>query len=220
MMRWANEIIIPLLVSLTLVLLGAWGIRTPHLAGRTLGWIGLGFGLLLLITNLVFFRDPARQSLASQDVITSPADGKVFAVEEIDETRYFQGRARRVGIFMNIGNVHIQRLPSDGTLVWTKHVPGIFRPAFDRRAAFDNEQRWYAFAGEGKKFAVVQIAGLIARRTRCWIQEGQAYRRGDKLGMIMYGSEVDLYLPLSTRIKVGVGDVVHSGETEIGSWQP
>ncbi|NTV53171.1 MAG: hypothetical protein HGA76_09210 [Candidatus Firestonebacteria bacterium] len=119
---------------------------------------------------------------------------------------------------MNVANVHVQRMPARARLLRTDYQPGKFLPAFISRAGFENEQRWYAFDRGGQKFAVVQIAGLLARRIHCWIKPDMTYERGDRFGMISLGSEVDVYLPLSARIAVKPGDVVRAGETVLGEW--
>lgn len=165
-----------------------------------------------------FFRDPERRSAAGSESILSPADGRVVAVEVCEEQRHFRGQARRVAIFMHLGNVHVQRTPSAGQLLWTHHRPGRWLPAWSARAARENEQHWYAFRGAEGDFAVVQIAGLLARRTRCWLRSGQVYPRGARLGLIALGSEVDVYLPLSATVAAKVGDRVRAGKTVIGSW--
>jgi len=218
-MRWANEIFFPLLISLVIAGLGWWGIRSSQPLLRSLAWMALGIGVLLTVTSLFFFRDPDRHSAAGPEVILSPADGRVVAVEEIQENRFINGPAKRVAIFMHVGNVHVQRMPAPATLIWTKHYPGKFLPAYEKRAAVENEQQFYAFDHEGRKFAVVQIAGLIARRVRCWIEPGKFYGRGEKIGMIMYGSEVDVYLPPAVSLSVKPGDIVTAGLTQLGSWQ-
>jgi phosphatidylserine decarboxylase len=202
----------------TLGLLAACGI------GLWMWWRPAALALWILAAVLVgvtvfFFRDPDRTSTESPERILAPADGRVVAVEVCEEPRHLLGQARRIAIFMHVGNVHVQRTPSRGQLVWTRHQPGRWLPAWSVRAARENEQRWYAFRGEQGDFTVVQVAGLLARRTRCWLQAGQVYPRGARLGLIALGSEVDVYLPLSVAVSVQVGDRVRAGETVIGSWK-
>lgn len=191
--------------------------------GAPLAWRPTAGAAMALAAGLgslaaIFFRDPERHSPEGPDRVVSPADGRVVAVEVCEERRHLQGQARRIAIFMHVGNVHVQRTPSAGRLLWTQHHPGRWLPAFSARAARENEQRWYAFHGPRGDFAVVQIAGLLARRTRCWLQAGQTYPRGARLGLIALGSEVDVYLPLSATVNVAAGDRVKAGETVIGSW--
>lgn len=195
-----------------LFLLGPAGRRFVHpLFGIAGAWI-----LLLLI----FFRDPERLSSADASVLLAPADGRILAVEMVPENQNLGGPARRIATFMHVGNVHVQRLPADGTLLWVKHVPGKFYPVLDKRASARNEQRWYAFESPRGKFTVVQIAGILARRTIAWIQPERAYSRGERMGMIAFGSEVDVYLPLSVEVLVKPGEVVRAGKTPLGRWKP
>lgn len=187
---------------------------------KAAGWVMLAAGFGFSLLGLVFFRDPERSSNALPGQILSPADGRIMAVEEVREASYFNGPARRIAIFMHLANVHVQRLPSGGRLVWSRWQPGKFLPAFRPDAARSNEQRWYAFAEGGRKFAVVQIAGLLARRTISWLQDGQTCARGQRLGMIAFGSEVDVYLPLEVKVTVAKNQRVRAGRTVIGQWAP
>lgn len=183
----------------------------------SLGIAALCGGLVLFV--LYFFRDPERHSQTGPEVILSPADGLVVQVEAVEESRHLQAPAQRVAIFMHVGNVHVQRVPSEARVEWIQHQPGRFRPALDPRAAGDNEQRWYAFTGPRGKYVLVQIAGLLARRTICWLTAGQACARGERLGMIALGSEVDLHLPRNVEIQVRKGMRVKAGESVIGVWR-
>ena len=178
---------------------------------------GVCGGLTLVV--IYFFRDPERQSQTGPEVILAPADGWVMRVEAKEESRHLHAPAQRIAIFMHMGNVHVQRVPSEARVEWIKHQPGRFRPALDRRAARDNEQRWYAFTGPRGKYVLVQIAGLLARRTISWLAAGQDCARGERLGMIALGSEVDLYLPRSAEVRVRTGMRVKAGETVIGVWR-
>jgi phosphatidylserine decarboxylase len=219
--RWAAEMATPLAVTLAVLAAGAllscgWLTKNSWVRGAGLVLAVFSFSLALLF--LIFFRDPERISLAPENRILSPADGRVMVVEVLAENRVIGGQAQRVAIFMNVANVHVQRVPSRARLLWTDYKPGKFLPAFVSRAGFENEQRWYAFDHAGRKYAVVQIAGLLARRIHCWIQPEATYERGTRLGMISLGSEVDVYLPLSAQVAVKPGDVVHAGETVLGEW--
>ncbi len=220
--RWASEMypLITIAISATLagiVLSFGWLTRNPWLRGTGLILAVFGFSLILLF--LVFFRDPERFSIADDTKWVSPADGRVMVVDTLDEKRVIKGQAQRVAIFMHVGNVHVQRVPTSARLLWTTHFPGKFLPAFKAEAGFENEQQWYAFEQDGKTFAVVQIAGLLARRINCWIKPDKTYNRGDKMGMISFGSEVDLYLPKEVKVLVKPGDVVKAGESIVAEWK-
>jgi phosphatidylserine decarboxylase len=216
---WVKESLPFFTVCAALLLLG-WLLGGPAKSGvrLELGWGLFGLGLGLTVVGMVFFRDPERSSSEARGKIIAPADGRVAAVEEVVEANYFQGPAKRVAIFMHLGNVHVQRLPADARLVWTRHQAGKYRPAFLPEAAKENEQRWYAFDAGGRKFALVQIAGLVARRTVSWITPERVYARGERLGMILFGSEIDTYWPVQVKILVSPGDRVRAGETVIGEW--
>jgi phosphatidylserine decarboxylase len=176
--------------------------------------IALGCGILIL----VFFRDPERSSVTSPQTIVAPADGRIVACDFVDEPIFMHGPAQRIAIFMHLGNVHVQRIPSPGYLEWIQFVPGKFRVALDPRAHVDNQRQLFAFTSPYGPYLVVQITGAIARRTLTWIQPQQHYERGIRLGMIVLGSEVDLYLPLDVKLAVKPGQAVRAGETILGEW--
>ncbi|MBN1596314.1 phosphatidylserine decarboxylase [candidate division FCPU426 bacterium] len=188
-----------------------------HLA--LFGWMLVASGVFLTALVVYFCRDPERHSAAADDCLVAPADGLVVRVEEVMEDKHLRGRARRIAIFMHVGNVHVQRVPSSGILRWTEHRPGKFWPVLHPQAARENEQRWYAFENKGCNYVLVQIAGMLAKRTISWCTTDSFYRRGERLGMIALGSEVDLYLPTHASVAVKVGDKVVAGQTIIGRWQ-
>jgi phosphatidylserine decarboxylase len=217
---WATESWVMLAFAAVLIAAGPvlvhWGTRVPWM--RPAGWVWVIMGGLIALAALVFFRDPERTSTAWADRVLAPADGRIMAVETVTDPRFGSGPMQRVATFMHLGNVHVQRTPFAGRLARTEHRPGRFHPAFKAEAARENEQRWYTFATDRGQYAVVQIAGLLARRTIPWVRDGAACARGERLGMIAFGSEVDLYLPPTVRLTVRVGDRVRAGETEVGTW--
>lgn len=183
------------------------------------GFIITLFCILSVGIIIYFYRDPERQTVADSDIILAPADGMIVRIEQTTEEKHLKGPATLVAIFMHMGNVHVQRLPSDGTLLWEQHRPGKFRAILDPKAPLENEQRWYAFVNQDRNFTLVQIAGLLARRTISWLQPQQKYARGERLGMIALGSEIDLYLPPEVDITVQVGKKVKAGITPLGRWK-
>ncbi len=219
-MRWTQELYPGLSLAFLVFLLSgipAWFfLEAPAL--RLAAGLLAAAALAVMCLLLVFFRDPERSSPAAAEKILSPADGRVMTVARVLEHEYFRGPALRIAIFMHIGNVHVQRLPGAGKLLWTRWRPGKYLPAFRREAARENEQHWYAFENNGRRFAVVQIAGLLARRTISRVTVGREYARGERLGMIAFGSEVDLYLPPETIVQVKPGDRVRGGKTILGAW--
>lgn len=188
----------------------------------TLVFAVLSYDLLvwpcLLLTGFVlsFFRDPERVVPEAEDVMVSPADGKVIIVETVTDDTFTNGQAYKVSIFMNVFNVHVNRNPMAGTIEKIIYRPGKFYSADSERGALQNE---YCAAvlrtGSGKKIAYVQIAGLIARRIVCWLEPGDEVAKGRRFGLIRFGSRVDLYLPLESELLVGVGQKVRAGETPL-----
>ena len=177
----------------------------------------------LLLTGFVtyFFRDPARVLPEAQDAIVCPADGKVIVVTEVDDHRFLQARTQKISIFMNVFNVHVNRIPLTGTVERVTLSPGKFFSADQDRAVLHNEFcAMILTTPHQQRYAVVQIAGLIARRIVCRAEAGDRVLAGERFGMIRFGSRVDLYLPLTARIAVKVGDKVRAGETALGFLAP
>lgn len=166
---------------------------------------------------LYFFRDPTRTSTEAKDLMVSPADGKVIIIEKVFDERFLKEHVYKVCIFMNVFNVHVNRIPFGGEITDIHYEPGRFYSADSQRGGLLNEYCAVVLNnGNGCKMAVVQIAGLIARRIVCWAQPGDKFKRGDRFGLIRFGSRVDLYLPLQTQLEVKVGQKVRAGETILG----
>ena len=185
-----------------------------------LNW-GLMASLSFLATAflLYFFRNPERSIPADPADIVSPADGKIILVDEVPENDFLKRPARRVAIFMNVFDVHVNRAPVAGRVVDSRHRPGRFLAAFKEEAPRVNEQQavlWETTAG--LQVLTVQIAGLLARRIVPAIQEGDVLPKGAPFGMICFGSRVDLYLPRNCDIIVKMGDRVKAGASIIGRW--
>ena len=181
------------------------------------GWLG-GVGLLALVFFGYFFRDPERSIPADPAVVVAPADGKVVFVESVQEGRYLNAAARRVAIFMNVFDVHVNRAPLAGTVAAVEHRDGCFKAAWRQDACDLNEQLALVLEADGRRALVVQIAGLLARRIVSYVQPGQHLEKGERLGMICFGSRVDLYLPPEAEISVKVGDLVLAGRSIVAHW--
>jgi len=183
------------------------GLTTPSL-----------IGLLATFSICLFFRDPDRVIPVDQNAIVSPADGKVLFAGHEEKSPYVEGPCMKVSIFMSVFNVHINRVPHEGSVKNIIYNPGkFFNAAFDK-ASKDNEQNAVIVETvEGKNICFVQIAGLIARRIICNIQPGDEVKRGQRMGLICFGSRVDVYLPAETRLSVVKGNKVKGGTTVLGN---
>ena len=183
--------------------------------------LGLKFltflGIVLTLFIAFFFRNPKRKIPNLQNVILSPADGKVIFVGEAQEKRYVQDKTLKVSIFMSVLDVHINRSPVSGKVFKTVYNPGEFFVANAEKSSLLNEQNAIILLTEDRfKILVVQIAGLVARRIVCYAKAGALLKRGEIFGLIRFGSRVDLYLPLSVKPVVRVDQKVKGGESIIG----
>lgn len=174
-------------------------------------------GLAATFAVCLFFRDPDRVIPRVDNALVSPADGKVVAVQTVDDTAFYPGSCRKVSIFMTVFNVHVNRIPHEGTIDRVEYFPGAFFSAHLDKASKENEHNAvHVLTADGRRFCMVQIAGLIARRILCHVQTGDPVVRGQRMGMICFGSRVDLYLPMETQIHVSVGTKVRAGTTVLG----
>jgi len=164
-----------------------------------------------------FFRDPRRDVPKGDKLIVSPADGTVVEIVKFYEDKFIEGPALRVSIFLNVFNVHINRMPVEAEVVGVFYNRGCFLAANVPKASLENEQnKLFLKTPWGKKVIVIQIAGLIARRIVCWTQEGAKMNCGERFGLIRFGSRVDLIIPAGTALRVSKGDSVVGGETILG----
>lgn len=167
--------------------------------------------LPILLLVVWFFRDPERTP--EGEGFVSPADGKVV---EIFETEHpYTGKALKVGIFMNVFSVHVNRMPTSGVIEYLEYVPGKKWFADADKASEDNERMYIGYASGKGRVLLTQIAGLVARRIVCRLKKGDVLRRGERFGMIKFGSKVDVYLPLSATCLVKTGQNVKAGQTVI-----
>jgi phosphatidylserine decarboxylase len=183
-----------------------------------LGWIPIAVlaGILTLFVSW-FFRNPPRVIPQGARLVVAPGDGKVLAVDEEFEPRYLKDHAIRISIFLNVFDVHINRIPCEGTIEDVQYQPGLFLVASKPSATLKNEQNAVMIKAVGEaKVLCVQVAGLIARRIVCWVNPKDRAVRGERYGLIRFGSRMDTYLPIGTAIKVAVGDRVKGGETILG----
>jgi phosphatidylserine decarboxylase len=177
-------------------------------------WL-LGFALLIVALWVAsFFRDPERTAAEQGDrLVISPADGKVVLITEVDEPAFMRGRARRVSVFMNVFNVHVNRYPVSGVVQYVQATPGKFMNAIAENASLENEQTSVGIESGSNRILVRQIAGLIARRIHTYSKVGDQAKQGERMGMIRFGSRVDVFLPLDATVRVKVGDAAYAGVT-------
>ena len=183
-----------------------------------LGWPVVAFvGVLITLFVAWFFRNPTRAVPKGNNLVVAPGDGKVIAIEEEFEPRYLKERSIRVTIFLNVFNVHINRMPCDGVIEDVQYQPGLFMVASKPEATIRNEQNAVMIKTyEGIKVLCVQVAGLIARRVVCWVSPRDRAIRGERYGLIRFGSRMDTFLPMDTKLRVAVGERVKGGETILG----
>jgi len=181
------------------------------------GWKGIGVvTLVLTLFVLFFFRDPERLIPEGKGVVVSPADGKVIVIKDIYEPTYLKQDVKQISIFLSVFNVHVNRAPVEGTVELVKYNPGKFHVASVDKASLDNEQTAMVITNGKDKVLVKQIAGLIARRIVCYAKAGDVVKRGERYGLIRFGSRTDIFLPKDAEITVKLGDRVKGARYIIG----
>ena len=183
----------------------------------------LGYDLAALLGTaitgfiLYFFRDPERWITDAEDALVSPADGKVILIEKVFDDKFVKEQVYKISIFMDVFNVHVNRTPFSGIVEKIIYSPGRFYSANTDRGALENETCAVVLnTTNNRKLAFVQMAGLVARRIVCWAQKGDNLIKGERFGLIRFGSRVDLYLPTDIQVEVRLGDKVKAGETILG----
>jgi phosphatidylserine decarboxylase len=163
-----------------------------------------------------FFRDPERTGERGSQLAIAPADGKIVQIAEVDEPAFLQSKSRRISIFMNVFDVHVNRYPTSGTIRYLHYNKGKFINAAADKASLENEQSSVGIETEKHRILVRQIAGLIARRIVTYSKVGERVNQGDRMGIIRFGSRVDVFLPVDAKIRVSVGQVTIAGVTVLG----
>ena len=212
--RWGISTLIQLAVIV------AWAVYLLPAGGAR--WTGLGIGVAVWLFVLNFFRNPSRTPQGDATTVTAAADGVVADIEEVDEPAFIGGRAVRVGIFLNVFNVHVNRSCIDGTIGYADYKPGKFLDARHPDVSHENEANTIgievdpAVAPQGLRILVRQLSGLIARRIICTHGVGDPIARGECYGMIKFGSRTEIWMPVGSHdLQVKVGDKVRCGETPI-----
>jgi phosphatidylserine decarboxylase len=176
-------------------------------------WL-LAFVLTVLVLWVAyFFRDPERTGERGPQLVISPADGRVIEIVEVDEPAFIQGRAIRISVFMNVFNVHVNRYPVSGRVTYVHYNPGKFMNAAAEKASLDNEQMSIGVQGPKHRVLFRQIAGLIARRIVTYSRVGDDAEQGDRMGIIRFGSRVDVFVPVGSVVRAKIGDKPMAGVT-------
>lgn len=181
-------------------------------------WAALAVWLALAVWVVAFFRDPPRNGPRGERMLIAPADGKVVSIVEVDEPAFLHERAWRVSIFMNVFDCHVNRYPSSGTVAYRHYNAGAFGHAAAEKASLSNEQSSVGLTTGRGKILIRQIAGLVARRIVTDHDPGTVVQQGERLGMIRFGSRVDIFFPVSARVAVNTGDATRAGLTVIAEW--
>ena len=176
-------------------------------------WLVAFLFTLVALWVAYFFRDPHRTGERGARLVIAPADGKVVMISEVDEPLFIKGRATRISIFMNVFNVHVNRYPVSGTVRLVEHKAGRFLNAADASASLENEQASVGLEVDSSRVLVRQIAGLIARRIVTDSKDGEHVQQGERMGLIRFGSRVDLFVPVNSNVRVRVGDLTFAGVT-------
>ncbi|HEX6629182.1 MAG TPA: phosphatidylserine decarboxylase family protein [Gemmatimonadaceae bacterium] len=209
-MNFAREGLLFIAIA-AVVAAGGFGLAINR---RSWGLWLLAFVLLLLALWVAyFFRDPERTGQRGASLVVSPADGKLIMITEVDEPDFIKGRAIRLSIFMNVFNVHVNRYPVDGAVRYVHYNKGKFLNAAAEKSSLENEQMSVGLESGKRRILVRQIAGLIARRIVTYSKLGDTVKQGDRMGIIRFGSRVDVFLPVGSTLHAKLGDATLAGVT-------
>lgn len=209
--REGRTLLIFLFLFFMLLNLGVWNYFPRAEVAQLLTLAG---SLILFLLVLQFFRNPIFSIVQNESQVLAPADGKVVVIEETEESEYLKGRRRQISIFMSPVNVHVNRMPVEGSISYYRYHPGKYLVAWHPKSSTENERTTVvAKMKNGTEVLFRQIAGAVARRIKCYVSEGQSLKQGEEFGFIKFGSRVDVFLPLDAKINVAVGDVTKGGRT-------
>ena len=212
-MNFAREGLLFIAIA-AVVAIGGFGFAITR---RSWGlWLAAFVLLLLALWVAYFFRDPERTGQRGPSLVISPADGKLIMITEVDEPSFMKARAIRLSIFMNVFNVHVNRYPVDGTVKYVHYNKGKFFNAAAEKSSLENEQMSVGIDTGRYTLLVRQIAGLIARRIVTYSKPDEKVRQGERMGIIRFGSRVDVFLPIGSTVRAKLGDVTTAGVTVLG----
>jgi phosphatidylserine decarboxylase len=182
-----------------------------------ISWIVLGITVGLLLFIISFFRVPKRKLTIQENAIVCPADGKVVTIEEVTDEEYFHEKRLQISIFMSPANVHVNRVPMDGEVLYSQYHKGKYLVAWHPKSSTENERHTVVISRGNTAIGVKQIAGALARRIVNYMSVGQSVSQCNELGFIKFGSRVDLLLPLGVKVNVKMGEIVQGGVTVIAT---
>jgi len=183
-----------------------------------LSWIIFIATLILLLFIISFFRIPNRKLTIQDNIIVAPADGKVVAIEEVEADEYFTDRRIQVSIFMSPLNVHVNRNPVTGDILYSQYHKGKYLVAWHPKSSTENERHSVVYRSNGKDLLVKQIAGALAKRIVNYLEQGQQVKQTEEMGFIKFGSRVDLLLPINADVQVKIGETALGGVTVVAKW--
>lgn len=207
-------------IALAIIIFIALNVLCFWLIGATLLWLCIAFFILtlgLVLFVISFFRIPARTLTIKDGQIISPADGKVVVIEEVLDEEYFKEKRLQVSVFMSPLNVHVNRNPISGDVVYNKYHKGKYLVAWNPKSSTENERHSVVIKNGNTEILVKQIAGAVARRIVNYLEVGKKVKQTEEYGFIKFGSRVDLLLPIGTKINVGLNEVVQGGVTVIAT---
>ena len=211
-MRFASEGLLFIGIA-ALVAAGAYAVALDRQSWPL--WVMAGLFTVLALWVAYFFRDPERSGERGARLVIAPADGKIVMVTDVDEPAFLHGRATRMSIFMSVFNVHVNRYPVDGVVLYVYYNKGKFFNAAAEKSSLENEQMSVGIESGPHRVLVRQIAGLLARRIVNYSREGEQVTQGERMGIIRFGSRVDVFLPTAASIRAKVGDLTAAGSTVI-----
>ncbi len=204
------------IITATILLAFIGGISNPF-SGSWLSYLLFGISLIFWLFILSFFRIPARVHTIQEGAVIAPADGEVVVIEEVQADEYFTDRRIQVSIFMSPLNVHVNRNPVSGQVVYSQYHPGKYLVAWHPKSSTENERHSVVYNTQGKEILVKQIAGALAKRIVNYLKPGQQVKQTEEMGFIKFGSRVDLLLPLDAKILVKLGDKPQGGVTVLAT---
>ena len=216
-MKVAREGVVFIIIAWLLALGALWMGFTRHSPGWYIAAVPL---VIIALWVVYFFRDPERTGDRGEHLVVSPADGLVVMVPDVEEPAFIAGMATRISIFMNVFNVHVNRYPVNGVVKYLQYNKGLFLHAAHEKASLDNEQMSVGIESGSRRVLVRQIAGLIARRIVNYAKMGGAAEQGVRMGIIRFGSRVDVFIPTDSTLRIKVGERTIAGTTvlaELGS---